>query len=742
VFQTVFVFPPASATETWDEHLAAFIAANPQFGPPTCLDGTGSPCLQGLTSKAIDNAVQALFASNYFQAMGNSYGIGIPSFAGEQALNGVCAPPPAATTASSLSWLDVANLASCQFGLTPNAPRQTIMVFSPDLPPSSNITQPPMCTAASNNTTAFHSAVPSGINIQKYLTDPPFVSGFQQCLLESTSPLGLFETGNQCLASSIGSSCLAAALGGAVVCPVFDPIFPFACEIADALYVSSCTAAAGTATLADATIGALEASKVSFAVIPTTPSCIAETNYSRPIIGGGAMPAVQGGVRTALDDVLVQISHETAETITDPAALGWVHPSSDVLGQYDTGEIGDICEKQANDPLPLTPSIFMPFLSLHVARYWSNADQKCMPQFDMTNTFSYQYGPLCPQLAPGLCQPWSVLPTTPMGVDASVSNATPLPNGFWGTAMSQSPSNQPNVRLTQISTMPATQLGNSLDNGAHDAPLSYSATLTPGGFEDITPNTGGPIPPVLELWDSLTGQGAINATNPNQAANWPPPTGCVLVAQPPINQPANCTATVTVETQAYGLPQSPVGGTPTYSVSPGSVAPNHNCDAITPCTLLITKSSGSGPATLSVTDVVAPPVGNVGNGRPRWTSRNNVTLKCSTTVNFDFGGGGGPPCLGSSANLTVAVLGGGNVVGAGSTGSNINCSNTGLSSRTEFGTCTATYASGSSATLTATPASGFVFQMWTNCSSGSPLCSLNVSGSPTVTAVFKPMSTP
>jgi hypothetical protein len=155
-----------------------------------------------------------------------------------------------------------------------------------------------------------------------------------------------------------------------------------------------------------------------------------------------------------------------------------------------------------------------------------------------------------------------------------VSNNTPLPNGFWGAAASQSPSNQPNVRLTQIDTVPAKQLGNSIDTGAQDAPLSYSLTLSTLGFEEINPNTGSSIPPVLELWDSLTGQGAINATNPNQAANWPPPPDCVLVAQPPVNQPANCTATVMVETQAYGLPQSPVGGTATYSVSPGSVASN------------------------------------------------------------------------------------------------------------------------------------------------------------------------
>ncbi len=381
VFQTVFVFPPASPGETWDAHLAAFISGHPQFGPPTCLDGTGFPCLQGLTSESIDSAVQALFNSNYFQAMENSYGVGVPSFAGQQPLIGQCAPPPGAAAQTSLSWLNVANLASCQFANVPNAPRQTIMIFSPDLPPSSNLTQPTDCTNSS--TTAFHSAVPSGINIQQYLTNPPFISGFQQCLLESTSPHGLFESSNQCLATGIAQQCLDAALAGAVVCPVFDLFVPFACEIADAIYVGTCTAAAGTATLADATIGALEASKLSFAVIPTNPACLALSTYPRPIIGGGAppavgaSPAVTGGIRAALDDVLENISHETVETITDPGGLGWVAPSSDTTGQYNTGEIADVCENTANYPpgysLPPGAPLFMPFLSLHVARYWHAA---------------------------------------------------------------------------------------------------------------------------------------------------------------------------------------------------------------------------------------------------------------------------------------------------------------------------------------------------------------------------------
>lgn len=74
-FQNIFVYIPAAPGETWDDHLHNFMKAQPMFGPPTtgslpfvnCMDGTASPCLQDLTSEAIDNFVQALVTSDYFQ---------------------------------------------------------------------------------------------------------------------------------------------------------------------------------------------------------------------------------------------------------------------------------------------------------------------------------------------------------------------------------------------------------------------------------------------------------------------------------------------------------------------------------------------------------------------------------------------------------------------------------------------------------------------------------------------------
>jgi hypothetical protein len=268
VFQNLFVFIPGSLGETWDQHLAAFITANPQFGPPTCIDGTGFPCLQGLTSESINQIVQTLTNSDYFQAMVNSYSVGAPVFAGEQSLLAICAPPPGA---SSISYLDLLNLVNCQVSNTPNSPLQLNLIFASDLPPPAQIGQSPVCpTGPSGGDNAFHSFAPSGVNIQQYLTNPPFLSGFQQCATTYLDPIsGLFGTAQQCLAQGVTQQCWDAALAGAVVCPVFDPFLPGLCELLDAIYVGSCVAAALTQLPLDAAL----AEEISFTAIPTNSAC-------------------------------------------------------------------------------------------------------------------------------------------------------------------------------------------------------------------------------------------------------------------------------------------------------------------------------------------------------------------------------------------------------------------------------------------------------------------------------------
>jgi hypothetical protein len=395
----------------------------------------------------------------------------------------------------------------------------------------------------------------------------------------------------------------------------------------------------------------------------------------------------------------------------------------------------------------------MPFLFLHVSRYWSNADQKCMPQFDANNAFSYAYLDDCIPFV--TCIPTG--PHTGIGnsVYATVSNLTSIPGGFWGAATSSSPSDQPNIRITDLKSDPPRQFGNSIDFGGFDPKASYlqvNPSVMPNNAFVGAGTASRPTNLVLELWDSATGQGFASSSDPNLSANWPPPSNCVLEVQPPIFTPVSCTATLVAETLAYGLPQPPVGGSVIYTLSSGTISPtNPPCDAIAPCSLAVTIPAGSGTYTLTATDAVAPPVGL--SSQPSafsnlWPWPASVPLSCSANIKFNFPTTGPAACAGGSFTLTVAVAGAGTVKGTGSSGAPIDCINTGTRA-IESGTCSALYANGNAAGLTATPSSGWKFSGWGNCSIPNnggigtpPSCAMVVTGSLTVDATFVALGTP
>ncbi len=91
---------------------------------------------------------------------------------------------------------------------------------------------------------------------------------------------------------------------------------------------------------------------------------------------------------------------------------------------------------------------------------------------------------------------------------------------------------------------------------------------------------------------------------------------------------------------------------------------------------------------------------------------------------------------GGSGDLTVNGTGSGTVVGADN---NINCS---ISSGSISGTCTDSVGLGTTQTLTATPASGFDFDSWVNCSNPSGnVCNHGMTEAATITANFVQMFT-
>jgi Neprosin/Bacterial Ig domain/Divergent InlB B-repeat domain len=83
-------------------------------------------------------------------------------------------------------------------------------------------------------------------------------------------------------------------------------------------------------------------------------------------------------------------------------------------------------------------------------------------------------------------------------------------------------------------------------------------------------------------------------------------------------------------------------------------------------------------------------------------------------------------------NYTLSVTGGGNGQGT-VTGTGINCTITG---GTPSGTCSASYSSGTSVSLTATPAGGSTFSGWGGSCAGSGSCSVTMTASKNVSASF------
>lgn len=399
-FQNVYVFVPTTPNETWDQHIAAFVAAN---GGPTGLEGS----LSSETSEAIDALTKAILQSGYF-TFAKQYGVNPPIFSGSKIANQACLSQ---ATSQSLSFGGTSAFVNCEYSIESNLAQVLNLIISPDLP---------------NPAPDFGSPICNGI------------SGF--------------HTFN--------------ASGNFTLIPLF-------CN--------------------------------------TSLAALSET-----------------------------ISHEMVETATDPAGFGWIHETvpgrflgglSDITNEFNVGEIGDIC--QVSGPGLKNPSgdnkvQDMPFLMLVVARYWSNADNQCEPQFDAPpGRISFNQ----PSASESFNGQGSVIQITGFGLGPAPPNTG---------LVSQIATPVPNLVLNDATTNAA--IGNSIDGGGSQPGLSFDV-WTDTGMTAFAPAVSSGDQISIQIWNSITGQGFEFPITPPIATSCmisittPPVAGFYLSRPPPtLNQ--------------------------------------------------------------------------------------------------------------------------------------------------------------------------------------------------------------
>jgi len=153
------------------------------------------------------------------------------------------------------------------------------------------------------------------------------------------------------------------------------------------------------------------------------------------------------------------------------------------------------------------------------------------------------------------------------------------------------------------------------------------------------------------------------------------------------------------------------------------------------------SKTGSGTVTSSPSGI------NCGTTcRARYASGTNVTLTASATAGYSFSGWSGA-CSGTSATCMLSVTGSRSVAATfkqniytltvGKTGSGIVTSSpSGINCGTSCSASYASYASGTSVTLTAVAASGYRFSGWGGACSGTGACTVSMTAARSVAATF------
>jgi hypothetical protein len=171
---------------------------------------------------------------------------------------------------------------------------------------------------------------------------------------------------------------------------------------------------------------------------------------------------------TVMNSSTVVLSHEMAETITDPD-VGLATTVGPPLGWYDSanGEIGDICAGDPNANM----------LGFRVQTEWSNADKKCVASraINPNPDFSLSVTPPSQSVVQGNATSFNVAVTPSGGFSGTVSfSVSGLPSGATGTF-----ANSSGGATLNIATATSTATGSfSLTITGTSGSLSHTASAT------------------------------------------------------------------------------------------------------------------------------------------------------------------------------------------------------------------------------------------------------------------------
>ena len=300
-------------------------------------------------------------------------------------------------------------------------------------------------------------------------------------------------------------------------------------------------------------------------------------------------------------------------------------------------------------------------------------------------------------------------------------------------------------------------------SASYPAGTALTLTATPNAGYVFASWTSGPCIGSTTSTCAVTMNAAQSATATFNVATYalsvtPSSNGTVTSSSGGISCGSTCSASYAAST-SLTLTASPASG---YNFSSWTSGP---CNGSTTATCTFTTGTTAQAVSASYTAVVVPPgsqllsISTVGSGTvtsntggiscgatcsASYSTGASVTLTASPAAGYTFTGWSGGSCTGTStcvltmsaaksATATFTQISYALTVTAPTNGS-VSSSPSGISCGS---TCSASYASGTSVTLTATPAAGYTFTSWGgSCSGTATTCTLTMSAAKSVTTTF------